>query len=286
MKTILPISILFLLANNAWGIDLQPGEIVAPQADKSFVQVSYVYNKYNGQYKDSIKQAGDFRYNTPQELVRVAHSFQLAEMPAIIYAQASHSKIDLKGDFSGYKEVSGIGDTSFLLAVWPYANRETNTFFGIGAYLTTPTGSYDNNRVFNLGENRFKYALQAGYQTPLMESIDLMAAIDGVVYGDNKSYGSNKQKLSQENLYTAQLGIRYKLNPEYHFGFNLYHTEGGNQEIDDISTNNGIVLNRYQFTVTRNFSSGRLTLQYGQDLDTRNGIKEESRSIIRYTIAF
>ena len=119
-----------------------------------------------------------------------------------------------------------------------------------------------------------------------MESIDLMAAIDGVVYGDNKSYGSNKQKLSQENLYTAQLGIRYKLNPEYHFGFNLYHTEGGNQEIDDISTNNGIVLNRYQFTVTRNFSSGRLTLQYGQDLDTRNGIKEESRSIIRYTIAF
>ena len=286
MKRKLLIQALFVFANNAWAIDLQPGEIVAPMPNKSSMQVSYVYNQYDGEYKNYDKQPGNIRFSTPQNILRIAHSFEVVDMPAIIYAQGSHANINLKGDLSPYKEDSGIGDTSFLVAAWPYANRETNTYFGIGGYLITPTGSYDHNRSFNVGENRFKYALQAGFQTPLTEKIDLTTAFDVLAYGDNKAYGTNKKNLSQDNLYTAQLGFRYKLDSQYHLGINFYHTEGGNQEIDDVSSNNPINLNRYQLTATGLYSFGRITLQYGEDIDTKNGVKENSRSIVRYTIIF
>jgi len=286
MRTNLTLLTLTLIAKNAWAIDLQPGEIVAPQPDKSVMQVSYVHNQFDGNYKDYDKQPGDLRYSAVQQLIRVARSFQLADMPAIIYAQTSHANINLKGNLSPLKDDSGIGDTSFLFAVWPYANRETDTYFGIGAYLITPTGSYDHNRIFNVGENRFRYALQAGFQTPISERIDVMTAVDGIVYGDNHSYGINKQNLSQDHLYTAQLGLRYKLNPQYHFGINFFHTEGGNQEVDSQSRDNSIQLNRYQFSAIGNYSFGRVTLQYGQDFDTKNGFKEDSRFIVRYTVAF
>lgn len=38
----------------------------------------------------------------------------------------------------------GIDDTALLLAVWPYADNATKTYWAVGAYAFLPTGSYDD----------------------------------------------------------------------------------------------------------------------------------------------
>ena len=103
-----------------------------------------------------------------------------------------------------------------VLALWPYANRETQTYFGTAFYLTLPTGSYDANQPFNMGENRYRTAFQVGYETPIANKLAGMAVFDAVWFGDNTDapVPHKAQKLEQDTLYTAQFGLRYDFKPQ------------------------------------------------------------------------
>ena len=280
-------SILSLLISiNSYAIDLQPGEIAAPKAGITYTQLSYANTEFNGYYSNNQKQNIDYRYNTQQLLFRLAHSFELFNMPAGIYGQIPIGQYNLHGDLSNYQRDSGVGDVTVMTAIWPYANRDSKTYLGIGFYLTLPTGSYDRARLFNISENRTKVALQVGYQTALSENVNLMMALDGIHYGDNHEYTSLNNTLSQENLYTGQMGISYKIDQQYTLAANFYHSEGGEKSINDLSNNDRINTNKYQLTAQGDYSFGRITLQFGQDISVKNGGKQDNNCIVRYTVAF
>jgi hypothetical protein len=217
--------------------------------------------------------------------VRLGRTFEVAEHPAIFYIQTPMGYVhpDLVSKPEGD---AGMGDTSMLLAFWPYANRETETYLAIGAYLTLPTGSYDNKRSFNVGQNRYSSALQLGLQTALSKQLHWMAALDAVKFGDNNEFGVQRKTLEQNALYTAQAGLRYDLNATYSIGATYFYTVGGETIVNGINRDDVTRLNRYQLSGILNSSFGRITLQYGRDIDTENGYIEDSRWILRYTKLF
>jgi Putative MetA-pathway of phenol degradation len=225
---------LFLVSNQAYAIDLQAGDLVAPTPDLTFAQVSYQSSSYGNKYVDGIKQAGNPKIEISQFSIRLGRSFEIADYPALFYAQTLVGYTHPEGALSPYKGDAGIGDTSMLLAIWPYANRETRTYWALGGYLTAPTGSYDNKRAFNMGGNRYQTALQTGYQMPLLDSLDWSATIDALWSGDNNDYLSG-HKREQNVIYTAQTGLRYNINPTYAVAATYFYTTGGETTINAVN---------------------------------------------------
>lgn len=270
---------------NAFAIDLQPGDVVAPKPGFSSMQVTYQYAERNDYYLHGEKVAAYPKISSSIYALRLGHSFEVAQLPAYFYAQVPFGAVHPQGGFSSD---SGLGDASMAFALWPYANRETKTYFGLAGYLTVPTGSYDSKQVFNMGENRYRTALQVGYDTPLADKLAFMAAFDAVWYGDNNNASIPKQhqKLEQDALYTGQVGLRYDFNPQYSLTGTYYYTFGGETSYDGIDSNNPTRLQCYQVSGVANYSFGRITVHYGGDIKTENGYYEDQRLTLRYTVRF
>jgi hypothetical protein len=285
---------LILLAQKAYAIDLQPGEARAPKPNINLVQYSYILSERGDQYQNGEKQNTRTSIQSSSLVVRLGRSFEFGQMPAFFYIQTPMGNIQADGfpQLNGLKTDgdTGVGDTSFAFALWPYNHHETGTYFGVGAYLTIPTGDYDRRRSFNMGENRLRTALQAGFQTQITDKTSWMLALDGVFYQDNdESFSVNPQQkntLAQDNLYTLQTNLKYDFNPQYSVAAAYFYTVGGRTEVNGIDQHNLTQLHRYQISAQGNYSFGRLLLQYGSDLKAENGFFEDKRLILRYTTTF
>jgi len=268
----------------SYAIDLQPGDVIAPMPGINTLQLTYQYSEKKDFYSHGVKDGRYPELNSSLYVARVGRSFEVAQLPAYVYAQTGAGAVHPQG-LSGD---SGMSDTTLAFAIWPYANRETKTYLGTAFYLMLPTGSYDSSRAFNMGENRYKVAAQIGYESPLSEKLAGMMAFDAVWYGDNNDASAPRQHqtFEQDTLYTAQFGLRYDFNPQYSLTGTYYYTVGGETAYNGVEQGNITQLQRYQVSGIGNYAFGRITLQYSHDLKTENGYLEDNRLTARYTVRF
>jgi hypothetical protein len=92
--------------------------------------------------------------------------------------------------------------------------------------------------------------------------------------------------LEQKALYSAQTGFLYQLNSTYSVAAAYFYTEGGETVFKGAAQNNSIKSHRYQLSGIGNYSFGRLTLQYGQDIDNNATLEDKHRIFLRYTKLF
>jgi hypothetical protein len=158
--------VLFLLAKPLVGsaIDLQPNDIVAPPPDKTYLMLSYFGTENTTNYRNG-SAVSTSPYANPvikgqNTILRAARSYTLGDLAGLTYAQLPYGSIQPAGSLANYPTSTGIGDLSLATAIWPYANRDTRTYFGMAGYLILPTGSYSSTQPFNMGENRYKTAIQ------------------------------------------------------------------------------------------------------------------------------
>jgi hypothetical protein len=272
---------------HAIAIDLIPGEIIAPNPGVKKFLVSYQLSERGDYFKNGSRFRPGTKIESEQIQIRLGTSFDLYSLPAFIYTQLPMGNIQPAGILSKLPGDSGTGDVSFLLAVWPYSNRDTGEYLAVGGYLTLPTGSYDARRSsLNMGANRISSALQVGYQRSLARNLEWMTAVDGVWFGKNDDYGLAHVPLRQQNLYSAQNGLRYFISDRYSLAATHFYTQGGETNLNGLDLNDPISLQRWQITGAANFDFGRVTVQYGRDLETKNGYIETNRLIIRYGTRF
>ena len=270
----------------SWAIDLQPGEIKAPAPDMQYVQTTYQFSEKGAKYSHGQKLPSNTQINTSQIILRYAKSYEAINRPGIFYIQTPVGYAHPGGSLSAYQGDSGVGDTTLALGFWPYANKDTATYLAIGGYLFIPTGSYSNQRSFNVGDNRYKFALQTGVQTTVVDKLQWLIAVDGLWYGDNDEYGVTNARLTQKPLYSAQTGLIYDLNKTFSVAGSYFYSQGGETRVNDISKNDTTQSKRFQISGIARTSIGKITLQYGRDLKTDNGYIENNRFIVRYTKPF
>ena len=269
----------------AFAIDLQPGEIKAPIGTFYAAQMSYLYVEKGDKYTHGTKTSDTSNINQNAFLLRFTHAFEINQIPAVIYAQSSINH--LNHNIPTNTNSNGIGDITLVFALWPYVDRAKDEYFGLGAYLTLPTGDYDKNRAINIGSNIYQTALQAGYQRKLIENINWMAALDVTLSDDNKQYYQPLgNKLEKDLLYNFQTGFQYVINPTYSVSLGYFYTVGGESAIDGIDQGNINKIHRYQLTGQGNYNFGRLTLQYGSEFENENSYIEDRRLIARYSFKF
>jgi hypothetical protein len=283
------------LPTAAHAIDLQPNDIVAPIPGKSHAMVSFL-NAENGTfYKNgsavSTKPFASPDIGTQSAIARISTSYAVNDLPAISYLQIPYGTIKPEGSLGNYAASTGIGDLTFATAVWPYADREKRRFFGLAGYLSIPTGSYNSQQAFNTGENRYRSDIQMGYQQPIIENLDGMIAVDTMWFGGNSQcaaacFSANNTSFNQKPLTTTQLGPIYKINQTYTLGASYFYVAGGATTIGNVYQNNVINTQRYLLSALAYYPFGRISLQYGRDMEIKNGFVETRRLLVRYTTEF
>jgi len=286
---------LFVSPSISSAIDLQPNDTVAPLPGKSHVMISYINTENSTFYKNgaavSTKPFGSPEISTQSALARISTSYTVKDLPAVSYIQLPYSTIKPEGSLASYSASTGIGDLSVATAIWPYADREKRRYFGVAGYLTAPTGSYNSQQVFNTGENRYRSDIQIGYQQPIIENLDGMIAVDTMWFGGNSQcaaacFSATNTSLTQKPLTTTQLGPIYKINQTYTLGASYFYVAGGATTIGNAYQNNVVNTQRFLLSGLAYYPFGRISLQYGRDMEIKNGFVETRRLILRYTTEF
>lgn len=285
------ISLFFLIIiKSAWAIDLQPGETAAPANSFDYIQTTLLISKQSDYYSKGIKSPTDANKEMTSVSLRYGRIFNTDSIPMAFYVQTPMSNIRTSGSINTsnlppLNNSSGIGDTALAFGLWPYVNREKKTYLGFAGYLILPTGNYENTKFINVGNNMYQTALQTGYQKEIYNNIDLTAAFDSVFYKSNNEYlGSRKLELG--NLYTFQTALTYNIENKYTVSAGYFYTAGGDPVIDGQEQNKPTNLQRYQLSASGRYSFGKLVVQYGSDLKTENGFKEDGRLILRWVMPF
>lgn len=266
---------------SSWAIDLQPGDATAPPPGLRSVQLSYLNAERVG--------ASNARIDQTQVQFRYVQAFEVNKQPALFYLHTGTGRNDPSGALAPYAADNGMIDTTLVFAYWPYVDKASNTSVAVAGYLITPTGSYSSDRAINMGENRYRWAGQIAYQTRIAPSLNWMAAFDTLWFGKNdasRSLTNQLGTLEQKALYSAQTGVLYQLNSTYSLTAAYFYTEGGETVFKGAAQNNSTKSHRYQLSGIGNYSFGRLTLQYGQDIDNNATLEDKHRVFLRYTKFF
>ncbi|WP_241026482.1 transporter [Burkholderia sp. Se-20378] len=177
---------------------------------------------------------------------------------------------------------TGLGDAIFAATVWVVNRPESNTFLGITPFIYAPTGSYDRNRGINLGENRWKFALQAGFITPVAPKVILDLAADATAFTPNHNFGATGATMTESPLFQAQGWLRYQLTSSVDLRVGGSYVFGGNQTVAGVSQ-----ANRQS---TPSFLAGaawfpaktwQIIALYGRQTSTENGPLETQRFNVR-----
>ena len=275
----------------ARAVDLQPNDIVAPLPNKNYVTISYLNTENSTLYSNgsSVSRApyASPVIDTQSAILRGARTYSLGELPAVTYIQLPYGAVRPAGSLSSFSSDSGIGDLTIATAIWPYHNRATRTYLGLAGYLISPTGSYSSQRAFNTGENRFRSDIQLGFQTPITSSIDGMIAVDTMWFGGNSQCGlactgtTTTASLTQKPLTTTQLGPIYRINEIFTVGASYFYVAGGATAINNNSLNNVVNTQRFLLSGQAHTSIGRFSLQYGRDMEVKNGFVQTRLLAIR-----
>lgn len=191
-------------------------------------------------------------------------------------------------DLGTLGSASGVGDLILTATVWLYNNPETGHFFGVTPAVYVPTGSYDKNSALNLGENRWKYLLQAGYVTPLFhKDLSLQLVGDVTFFGNNNQSGPASSTLSEKALFEYQAWLRYSVTPTFDLRVGTTYLTGGQTKLNGVQNNDRIKTTNYKVGFGWAFApSWHLVGVLGQDVSVKNGLKETSRINLRLMKAF
>lgn len=177
---------------------------------------------------------------------------------------------------------AGIGDPIFATTVWVVNNKATQTYVGIMPYLFVPLGQYDSGDALNMGENRWKLDLQAGWYQGLGNGFAMQLTGDVVWYGDNSDAGTGTQTLSQDNTYQFQAFVSYGFAETWRAAIGYSRFWGGTEYLDGIATGNATSRDQARLELSTFITPTFQVLGLVQrDFNTSGGFPEDFRGTVR-----
>jgi hypothetical protein len=188
-------------------------------------------------------------------------------------------KLDTGGDIAALESTNGVGDLLIGPTIHLMQDPERKKAFAFTPWLYLPTGSYDADNAINaLGENRFKFALQLGYITPLSEKWILDLVGDVTFFGENDEFSPARLNMEQDPLFELQSHIRYTLTAKTTLSAMLSHSWGGETEVEGVEQGNEQSRTKALFTLGHFLEPTIQILgSVGRDLSVDEGVAEDYR---------
>lgn len=178
----------------------------------------------------------------------------------------------------------GMADPILAAPVWLLNDAEAGRYFAITPYLFVPLGAYDAGETLNLGENRWKFDMQAGY-VHTAGPFTLQLNGDVVWYGANKdAVARGSGRLTQDETYQFQGWLSYAPPSDSTLRVALGYSKlwGGEQKLDGVSNGSATKADQIRFEVSKFLTPDFQVLGLLQhDLDAKGSFREDLRATIR-----
>jgi len=258
----------------------------------NFAGVGYVYTDANISF-DPVLQLDNVEMELHSLVVKYTRSFELFQKSARIgFTQGIH-----EGRWTGllngvHKSINrdGLSDSRLRFAINLHgapplkdkdfadyrAKVDVETIVGVALVVHFPTGDYMDDKLINLGSNRFTFRPQLGVVHNRGKwSIELSGSV--WVYTDNDNF-FNGNKLEQDPLYTLQTHLIYTFSPGLWAAAGAGYGYGGESTINgekknDLRENLGLSLS-LGYPITRQlgvkvaYLGTRTQESVGQDTDS------------------
>lgn len=279
-------TLLVLSANAAQAIDIDAGDYTALPEGTNVALVYMQHAERNSLYSKGTQVPGSNGLNSDIGILRLIHFTKIAGYtvdPQILLPFGQLQGTGNMGPALG--QASGTGDAILAATVWTINEPENKRYLGITPFLIAPTGTYDASKALNLGENRWKYALQVGFIQGVGDKLSFDLAADVTSYGSNNNVAG--QTLTQAASYQVQGFMRYALSPTWDLRFGLSRTRTGETTLGGVSQGDASTVDKMQLgTAVFVTPTTQLLATWGQDLSVDNGFKEASRLNLRLLRVF
>lgn len=282
-------SLLTLALNEgARAIDIDAGDYTAAPAGTNVGLLYMQHSESKKLYVDGHKVPSDGQLRADVGILRAIHFMDFKGYIIDPQILLPFGNLRANGDFgSSLGSNAGVGDPILAATLWTLNDPVKRRYFGITPFVYVPLGSYDHKEALNLGENRWRYALQAGYIHGFGDKFTVDLAADITLYGDNNEYGRSKQNMEQDPTYQVQAFGRYHVNPAVDLRVGLAHSWIGAVDVDGSTATDHSTETKFTAGVGYQIDPRvQLLALYGRDLSVSDGFKEQNRINLRIAVAF
>lgn len=276
-----------LAAPQAHAVDVDAGDYTALPAGTNLAMLYYQYATRDGLYAQGNKAPMNAGLDSHVGILRGVHFTEIGGYIVDPQFLLPFGRLEGKDDLSALGSASGVGDLILAATVWLVNRPQTGTYFGITPFVYAPTGNYDHDDALNLGENRWKFALQAGFITKLSDKVSLDLIGDFTLYGKNDEFGPSKATMKQKPSMQFQGHLRYHMSDSWDLRAGLSHSIGGETELAGVDQ--GDRLRTTKVSVGTGWFMApdlQLLVNYGRDISVRNGLREDDRLNLRVLKVF
>lgn len=272
----------------AHGLEIAAGDYEPLPAGMNALLLYYQHSQSSDFYSQGRKVSDDFKLKTDVSLLRYIHSIGLSDT-AVIEPQfiLPYGHLHASGDASALGQTSGTGDLILGAPVKWTLGTVNKDVFSLGPYLYLPTGSYDKDDALNLGENRWKFLLQAAYIHHFNAQWALDTAADVTWHKRNTDFGPEGNTLRQKARYEYQAYLRYNLSPQTQFALGGGRIEGGSTSVSGDDQDDRLGSTYVRFSATQMLTpSVQIQAVLGRDVEVEQGFKEGARLNVRIAKLF
>jgi len=246
VQVLLFISIIFSLTVTVSAQDLDPRAYARVPVDATVLIAGFNYT-YGSVVLDPTLPIKDLEAKVSSPILGIARTFSLFGLTSQAYVVLPYSWAEASGKVLGEDSSitrNGFGDTRFRIStllfgapaatVEEFAKSSPQTIVGASVTVIAPTGQYFNNRLINLGTNRWSFKPEIGLSQKLTEQwfIDLYAGV--WLFTNNNSFYPGTSLRSQNPLLSFQTHLSYNFNPVMWAAIDLTYYTGGQSSVNDI----------------------------------------------------
>ncbi|MFG1351588.1 transporter [Xanthobacter autotrophicus] len=278
-----------LASGSAKAADVNSGDYLPAPAGTNLL-VFYSQYATRNEYVTNSGQtfSDDTGLDSYVNILRYVHYFDIAGFtvaPQVLIPAGTLYNGRIAG--TPFDAAAGLGDPIVATTVWVVNNKATQTFIGIMPYLFLPLGQYSSGEALNLGENRWKLDLQAGWYQGLASGFALQLTGDAVWYGDNTKAGNGTQTLSQDPTYQFQAWFSYAFAPSWSAAVGYSQFWGGTEYLAGVPTGNSTEHSQVRLELSKFITPTFQVLGLVQrDVATSGGFPEDFRGTVRLLQVF
>ncbi len=269
---------------------LEPRAYINTPVGMNFMLVGYQYSE-GGLYFDPAVPITDADAQVNMGLFGYVRSLNIGGKSAKTGILLRYADLYADGYLDGEfrtREDTGIADPAFYftinlsgapaLSYKEFMDYQQDTIIGFTFKLTAPLGVYDEDKLLNIGTNRWSFKPEFGISQAVGRWI-FEAAAAAEFYTDNNEFDNGKTR-QQDPIYSAQGHVIYSFPKNIWAAFSATYYGGGRTTIDGVTKNDLQQNWRTGFTVALPINRNHSLKIFGNSgVSTRTGTDYDSLGI-------
>lgn len=244
-------------------IKTSPGDYAPVPAGTDLALLYLDHVKADDVYAGGDKVLNGLDFTLDVELLRFIHYFDAFGMlwNSQLLVPFGQQDIGLTDSSS-----NGVGDILLGGTVWPWIDQDKGRAIGVTLLVTAPTGT-DVGQGYALSQDRWGYALQAGYNHRFSGGLSSETQIQVEAYSN-----TGADNINTDPLYQLDEHLRYQVTPVTHVALSYRQVWGQSMDVAGTSLSDSLNTQSLQFTAG-SFVTPRWQLQahYLMPMHTRTG---------------